>query len=199
QDAANLAWKLAAVLKGEASEGLLDTYGTERLPVAQITVEQAYARYIRRVTPEWIAPDTPEMRDELTMEIGQFYRSEAICDGRASGEPACMHPDETRGRPGSRVPHAWLEDGTSTLDAATHGLALLTGPGGSAWRMAAETGASATEVVELDHLAAERCGIDPAGAMLVRPDAFVAWRSVNGAKDPPQILDRVLRQALGRR
>ena len=198
QDAANLAWKLATVLKGEAGEGLLDTYEAERLPVAEITVEQAYARYIRRVTPEWIAPDTPEMRDELTMEIGQFYRSDAIVGGRVADEPACMHPDETRGRPGSRVPHAWLSDGTSTLDSATHGLALLTGPDGSAWRAAGEGGALETEVVRLDHLAADRCGIDPAGAMLVRPDAFVAWRSVNGAKDPPQILDRVLRQTLGR-
>src|SRR5690606_17856191 len=118
QDAANLCWKLAAVLHGKADETLLDSYEAERLPVARLTVEQAYARYIRRVTPEWIAPDTPEMRDELTMEIGQFYASNAVADGRKPDEPACMHPDETRGRAGARVPHAWFDGGRSTVDVA---------------------------------------------------------------------------------
>src|SRR5690606_39376156 len=102
QDAANLAWKLAMVLKGEAGEGLLDTYEAERLPVAQITVEQAYARYVRRVTPEWIEPGTPEMRDELTMEIGQFYRSPGIIDGRSVDELACVHPELKIGRASCR-------------------------------------------------------------------------------------------------
>ena len=34
QDALNLAWKLAAVIKGEAGPALLDTYEAERLPLA---------------------------------------------------------------------------------------------------------------------------------------------------------------------
>jgi len=163
QDAANLAWKLATVLKGEADEALLDSYEGERLPVGKLTVEQAYARYIRRVTPEEIAPDTPEMRDELTMEIGQFYRSGAVKDGRAEDEPACLHPDQTRGRAGARVPHAWLADGRSTLDIATDGPTWLLGPeapSADGERLCGET--------------ADLCGIGPAGAMLVRPDGFVA-------------------------
>jgi 2-polyprenyl-6-methoxyphenol hydroxylase-like FAD-dependent oxidoreductase len=39
QDAANLAWKLAAVLKGKAGDALLDTYEAERLPVAHHVLE----------------------------------------------------------------------------------------------------------------------------------------------------------------
>lgn len=35
QDAANLAWKIAAVLKGRAPAGLLDTYHSERWPIGQ--------------------------------------------------------------------------------------------------------------------------------------------------------------------
>ncbi len=58
------------------------------------------------------------------MEIGQFYRSPAIADGRPADELACVHPDETRGHPGSRVPHAWVADGVSTIDAAASGLTL---------------------------------------------------------------------------
>src|SRR5690606_32876902 len=103
-------------------------------PVALLTVEQAWARYVRRVTPERIAPDTPEMRDELTMEIGQYYRSEAIVGGRGEDQPACLHPDQTRGAPGSRVPYAWLSETVSTIDCAADGFALLFGTAGRRWR-----------------------------------------------------------------
>ncbi len=193
QDAANLAWKLAMVLKGEAGEALLDSYEAERLPVARITVEQAYARYVRRVTPEWIAPDTPEMRDELTMEIGQFYRSSAIVDGRPADELACAHPDVTRGHPGSRVPHAWVGEGLSTIDAAANGFALLVGPDAAAWRQAGAAGnGPALEILTLDAAAAERCGIGPAGAFLARPDGFVAWRARDDAGASAETLDSVL-------
>ena len=163
QDAANLAWKLAMVLKGEAGEALLDSYEAERRPVGLLDREQAWTRYVRRVTPEEIGPDTPAQRDELTMELGQFYRSNAVVDGRAEDEPACLHPDQTRGRAGARVPHVWLDDGRSTLDVAAQEATWLLGPE-----------ALADEGVRLSLEAATRCGLGPAGAMLVRPDGFVA-------------------------
>ena len=164
QDAANLCWKLAMVLKGEAGPELLNSYEQERLPTAHLIVEQAYTRYVRRVTPELIGPDTPALLDELTLEIGPFYRSNAVVGGRGADEPACMHPDAIRGRAGARVPHAWLDDGRSTLDAAANGPTWLLGPD-----------APATEGgVRLSASAAAQCGIGPAGALLVRPDGFVA-------------------------
>src|SRR4051795_9487903 len=52
QDALNLAWKLAAVIKGEAGPPLVDTYESERLPLCELTVQQAYTRYATRVVPE---------------------------------------------------------------------------------------------------------------------------------------------------
>jgi 2-polyprenyl-6-methoxyphenol hydroxylase-like FAD-dependent oxidoreductase len=163
QDAANLAWKLALVLKGEAGEALLDSYEAERRPVGLLTVEQAYTRYIRRVTPEELTPETPALRDELTMELGQFYRSNAVVDGRGDDELACMHPDQTRGRAGARVPHVWLDGARSTLDVAARQATWLLGP---------ET--PAEDGVRLSPEAATRCGLGAAGAMLVRPDGFVA-------------------------
>lgn len=172
QDAANLAWKLALVLKGEASESLLDSYEAERLPVAELTVGQAYTRYIRRVTPEEMDETTPELRDEVTMEIGQFYRSNAVVDGRREDEPACLHPDKTRGRAGARVPHAWIGERRSTIDAGADGLVLLTGPDASAWSDAAK--ASSLKAIPLPAEAAERCGVGQSGALLARPDGFVA-------------------------
>jgi 2-polyprenyl-6-methoxyphenol hydroxylase-like FAD-dependent oxidoreductase len=184
QDAANLAWKLAAVVKGKAGEALLDSYEAERRPVARLTVDQAYARYVRRVVPEEIDTTTPEMRDEVTMEIGQFYRSNAVIGGRRQDELACLHPDETRGRPGARVPHAWLGEGISTLDCAAEGFALLTAPEAGVWRAAAlQAGGSALEIVTLGDEAAERCGIGRSGALLVRPDGFVAWRSIDAGTE----------------
>jgi hypothetical protein len=121
---------------------------------------------MRRVTPEEMDETTPELRDEVTMEIGQFYRSHpsgAVVGGRGKDEPACFHPDKTRGRAGARVPHAWLGDGRSTVDVAASGLTWLLGPdapGEDGLRLSAETAA--------------QCGIGPAGAMLVRPDGYVA-------------------------
>ena len=70
QDALNLAWKLAAVVKGEAGEALLDTYDAERRPLARLTVEQAYTRYATRVVPERGMDDVEPFIDDLTMELG---------------------------------------------------------------------------------------------------------------------------------
>jgi hypothetical protein len=113
--------------------------------------------------PEELDETTPALRDEVTMEIGQFYRSNAVVGGRAEDEPACLHPEATRGRPGARVPHAWLDAGRSTIDCAAKGPIWLLGPE-----------CPATEGVRLSLAAAEACGIGPAGAMLARPDGFVA-------------------------
>ena len=194
QDAANLAWKLAMVLGGKAGEALLDSYEQERLPVARLIVEQAYARYIRRVVPEEIEADTPEMLDELTMEIGQYYGSSAVRGGRGDDEPACLHPDETRGHPGSRLPHAWLKDGASTVDCASEGLVLLAGPQAPAWAQAA--GAAGLDAVSLPVEAARAIGIDEEAVILTRPDGFVAWRSGNDETADADRLRNLLAQIL---
>jgi len=177
QDAANLAWKMAMVLRGEAGEALLDSYEAERRPVGLLTVGQAYTRYMRRVTPEEVTDDTPPLRDEMTMELGQFYPSGAVVDGRTDDQPACLHPDETRGAPGSRVPYAWLTESVSTVDCANDGFAILHGPDGGAW---AEAGADFATWA-LPHEALYRFGTGPTGALLVRPDGFVAARATDDA------------------
>jgi hypothetical protein len=173
QDAANLAWKLAKVLKGEAGEALLDSYEAERRPVGLLTVEQAYTRYMRRVTPEEVTPATPAQRDELTMELGQFYRSDAVVDGRGESQPACLHPRETRGAPGSRLPYAALGEQT-TVDTVAEGMALLMGPDFGGW---SELAAEGLADYVLPQQTLHRFGIGPSGALLVRPDGFIAARA----------------------
>src|SRR5262245_14121950 len=77
-DAHNLAWKLAAVLNGHASPRLLDSYETERKPVARFTVEQAFARYVARTAP-WLqsSQKTDALVNDFNIELGYLYESPA--------------------------------------------------------------------------------------------------------------------------
>ena len=70
QDAHNLAWKLAAVVKGDAGPGLLDTYEAERLPLCELTVRQAYTRYATRVVPERGTEEAEPPVPDIELEIG---------------------------------------------------------------------------------------------------------------------------------
>ena len=116
QDALNLAWKLAAVVKGEAGPALLDSYEAERLPLCELDVEQAYTRYATRVVPErgtdGVQPPVPD----IELEIGLVMRSAVI--QREEDDDGALHlaPAALDGRPGTRAPHLVLGDGRSTLD-----------------------------------------------------------------------------------
>lgn len=69
QDAHNLAWKLAMVLRGEAGPELLDTYEAERLPAGYFTVEQAYSRYVTRTAPYLGTSGMQPVADDLDIEL----------------------------------------------------------------------------------------------------------------------------------
>jgi 2-polyprenyl-6-methoxyphenol hydroxylase-like FAD-dependent oxidoreductase len=91
-DAHNLAWKLALTTKGSAGEALLDTYDAERRPIAALTVEQAYTRYVLRVDPSLDQADLIPPLDDPAIELGAVYRSSAV----RSEQPA-MARSRTRG------------------------------------------------------------------------------------------------------
>ena len=78
QDAHNLAWKLAAVLQGEARPALLDSYEAERHPIGALTVDQAYTRYATRVVPERGTEGVQPFVPDIEIEIGQVVRSGAV-------------------------------------------------------------------------------------------------------------------------
>jgi 2-polyprenyl-6-methoxyphenol hydroxylase-like FAD-dependent oxidoreductase len=192
-DAHNLAWKLAWALRGEAGPALLDSYDAERRPVAGFTLEQALLR-LARPDLHWDPSRTAErealgIANDLVVHLGYRYDSAALF----GAEPMPSLHDlalDLDGAPGSRVPHAWLErDGrrVSTLDLGGSGFALLGGPAAQGWCAAAERlGLPAFRVAvdpESDpgrawHLAA---GVGNEGALLVRPDGFVAWRAREAA------------------
>src|SRR5262249_13413278 len=139
QDAHNLAWELTLPLGGVAGPRLLDTYDAERRPVGDLTVEQAFTRYVTRVAPYLGTEHMQPMVDDFSMEIGYRYDSLAVVL-EPGGPPLHEHPRESAGRPGARAPHVFLDrDGTrlSTLDLFGRNFVLLAGPAGGAWRDAA--------------------------------------------------------------
>jgi 2-polyprenyl-6-methoxyphenol hydroxylase-like FAD-dependent oxidoreductase len=193
QDAHNLAWKLALVLQGKADESLLSTYEPERRPAGAFTVEQAYSRYVARTAPYLGTEGTQPVANDLDVELGYCY-----------GDPNRVHysPRETRGRVGTRAPHVWVDEakGVSTLDLYGRNFVLLTGPDGRTWREMAANVAQRHGIVLDTHTisACEEHGITQTGALLIRPDGFVAWRVASTVPDPVYALSRALSSALFR-
>jgi 2-polyprenyl-6-methoxyphenol hydroxylase-like FAD-dependent oxidoreductase len=184
QDAHNLAWKLAAVVRGEAGPALLDSYDAERRPLGRLTVQQAYTRYATRVVPERGMDDVEPFIPDIRLEIGFVMRSGAVIG--ENGDALHLDPSETRGLPGTRAPHVDLGDGRSTLDLFGDGFVLVHGPD------AAPPEDLAAHVLEGEAL--EAFGMSAAGAALVRPDGIVAWRSPGPypARVVSEALDAVL-------
>jgi 2,4-dichlorophenol 6-monooxygenase len=129
------------------------------------------------------------------IESNQRYVSSAVIPDPDAGEEV-WHRDrdlylQPTTRPGAKLPHVWLVDRNgkriSTLDVVGKGLfTLLTGLSGQAWRAAVEAvrcpclrivvigeDADAQDLYNVWHATSE---IDEAGALLVRPDGYVAWR-----------------------
>jgi 2-polyprenyl-6-methoxyphenol hydroxylase-like FAD-dependent oxidoreductase len=183
QDAHNLAWKLAAVVKGEAGPALLDSYEPERLPLCELTVQQAYTRYATRVVPERGTDGVQPPIPDIELEIGLVMRSAAIQPEEDDDGALHLAPAALGGRPGTRAPHVALANGRSTLDLVGSQLVVLrpAGPGVDDW---APPGA-ASHVIDAEPFA-EDYGLLPGGATLVRPDGVVAWRS-RGPVGRPEI------------
>jgi len=218
-DAYDVAWKLAMAVKGVGGPGLLTTYEQERRPVGRLTVEQAYARYVTRTATYLGATDHQPVLPDLEVELGYVYRSPAVSGGGDDdrgdgGDPSAAHvdPRQSRARPGTRAPHLWIDDGggrRSTLDLMGRHFVVLTGSAGAPWRDAA---ASIVEdrpglAVDVHCLGngglavqegsfAESYGVDEDGAVLVRPDGFVAWRTAQRGSDHADELRAALGSAL---
>jgi FAD binding domain len=206
QDAHNLAWKLALVLSGVAGPGLLDTYDDERRPIGELTVEQAYTRYVTRVAPYLGTEGMHPLVDDFSIEIGCRYNSTGVVLEPGGERPLHEHPRESRGRPGSRAPHVFLtRDGSrvSTLDLFGSEFVLLAGEQGAAWRDAAVRVAARLGVPLRGYVVGDGVGdpeagfgdayaISKSGAVLVRPDGVVGWRGVESESEPETTMRQVL-------
>jgi 2-polyprenyl-6-methoxyphenol hydroxylase-like FAD-dependent oxidoreductase len=197
QSAHNLAWKLAAVMSGIAGENLLDTYEPERRPSGERNLLRSRGQL--------------QGASGVAADLGVVYSSEAIVyDG--DDRPAVIEPTAAP-YVGSRAPHVWLEakrGRLSTLDLFGSRLTLLIGAGGASWRAAA-LDLSADSNVPLNVVTIDGAdlrdpsgrwqdcyGIDRDGAVLVRPDGHIAWRSVGAAADSAATLAQVISRVLAR-
>ncbi|MEU3977717.1 FAD-dependent monooxygenase [Streptomyces bacillaris] len=217
-DACNLAWKLAHVVRKSAGPGLLRSYEAERLPIMRFTRDQALLRFAH-LDLHWDAEkdgerSAVEMADPLVTALAYQYQEGALIDPPAALRSLARADENLDGAPGTRVPHAWVEHRgkrISVLDLPGEGFALLTGAEGAAWTAAAERVAARTglilrgysvgpgcEVSDPDGAWAASAGIEPGGALLVRPDMFVAWRSVGAHERPEEQLAAVLDRILSR-
>jgi 2-polyprenyl-6-methoxyphenol hydroxylase-like FAD-dependent oxidoreductase len=215
QDAQNLAWKLAHVLQGYAGPKLVDTYNQERWPVGRMVVEQAYNRYVTRSDPDLGMEGVEAPIPDIHIELGNRYRSPAVIadDPADDGQPH-IDPRAAKGRPGTRGPHVVLERGggeVSILDLYGSRFVLVAAPGGEAWAAAAKAAAKSLNVpLDAYHLGGagkladpkgafpEAYGVTAAGAVLVRPDGYVAWRAKDGSGANQAAMESVLTRLLCR-
>src|SRR5699024_8746839 len=107
---------------------LLDTYQDERRPVAWVRYEQMFARpdYARYISEEKLKD--VEIYDDVSMELGQIYRSDGIIS-ESKDLPDAIQPDKWNGEAGIRAPHIWIiKNGqkVSILDLFQDGWVVLT-------------------------------------------------------------------------
>lgn len=208
-DAHNLAWKLAMVIRNEATPELLDSYDAERRPIAAATLAQALARLQSwfKDPSKRLPPPVPLVPD-YDVVFGQCLAGGAFLpEGTAPDGPFEAHA-ALSGRPGTRAPHLRLErhgQRLSSLDLGGGGFALLAGDPiwhDAAARISREIGlplaceliGPGREITDLDGRWPGAYGLAPDGAVLLRPDGFVAWRSPGGEPRPDTALISALRR-----
>ncbi|BCJ38840.1 FAD-dependent oxidoreductase [Actinocatenispora thailandica] len=189
QDADNLAWKLAAIRSGTAGPDLLGTYHDERHPVAYHVAEQSALRTggLRELAP-------PTLDHPFALVAGAQYPAGAVVDDGSGPQPTDRL--ELSGRPGTRLPHLPLADGRSTLDLVGTELVLLPAPAAGGWRAAAEQ--ARVPVADPGPGWPTAAGLAADGALLVRPDHIVGWRSRTGSDDPIRALTGAVDAILAR-
>jgi 2-polyprenyl-6-methoxyphenol hydroxylase-like FAD-dependent oxidoreductase len=214
-DAVDLSWKLAAALAGWSGPALLDSYETERRPVASRIVREATegqapladTTSLARIRASTVEGDRARGRigEEILRERTKVFVSDGLVLGYRYESSPVIVPDGTPAptesvsrytpiaRPGSRAPHAWLDDGRSTLDLFGEGFVLLAF-GGAAADAARIDAAARTRNMPIKLVAID----DPAIAalyerrlVLVRPDGHVCWRNDTPPGDPLALIDRV--------
>ena len=216
-DAIDLGWKLAATLQGWGGPALLSSYEAERRPIGLRNV--AASRYASLGRRKWRAQHKPEIFDNtpegakaranliavadveqrktnemIGAELGYRYDNSPLIAHQNVEQPGEEPPDDfidyvPTARPGARLPHVWLSDGTAMQDRTGDGYTLL-----RLGETAADTRALAGAFGTLgapyaEFAAAGEAARDIYGAdlLLVRPDLHVVWRGNRPPDDPAKL------------
>ncbi|RSN62636.1 monooxygenase [Amycolatopsis sp. WAC 04182] len=216
-DAANLAWKLAAAVQGWGGPGLLASYHLERRPIAIRNTGAARELNLGLANvarPHCVEQDTAEGKEErrrlgrmladygdrtldtLGVQLGARYDGSPIVDGQDTPPADSLDTYSPSSVPGGRAPHLWLDDeratGSSLFDHFGLGFTLLRlgpkAPPAVDLRAEAARRNIPLKVLDLpDPLARDLYERD---LVLIRPDQHVAWRG-NGLERPDRLLTAV--------
>jgi 2-polyprenyl-6-methoxyphenol hydroxylase-like FAD-dependent oxidoreductase len=205
EDAVNLGWKLAAVIRGAAPAQLLESYELERKPLAErnTAYAQRFADSIGRfkaepaLEQEGAAGDSERQRasDYLNAHVRLEFNIPGVTfGGRYDGSPLIVKdgstpPQDVAGSyepsasPGGRAPHAWLDDGSSLYDGFGFDWTLLVlGPAAPDVRAFVESAATlGLELKVVRPPGAALVALYGAPLILIRPDQIVAWRGSDAA------------------
>ena len=217
-DAADLAWMLAAVVQGWASEGILDAYQAERKPITEqishIITDVAVAVMMqRRNVPENIEEDSAagaesrkkagEASEELEVKqqcsaglnYGYFYSESPIIAYDGEAQPGySMHEFTSSTVPGCRAPHLWLDDNRSRSlydELGPYYTVIRLDPSvkvDALLRAAQERG---VPLKVLDVQPSEAAGAYIRKLTLVRADQYVAWRGNSVPAAPLRLIDLI--------
>jgi 2-polyprenyl-6-methoxyphenol hydroxylase-like FAD-dependent oxidoreductase len=222
QTAHNLAWKLGAVLRGEASAELLDSYNGERREVAErvcrfglvnaghiLALKQAMSGAANDEERAAIVAASRTYGNWTGLDIGVHYAGPGAYVVDDIPPPEVANPVTEfvpHAKPGYRAPHFWVRKGGERVSTISlfDGFVLLAGPEGNAWIEAASAlDRTASPAIRSYRVAddgdlvseVDFCalyGIAVDGTVLVRPDGHVAFRSPHRTDDPAADLGRAL-------
>ncbi|HVC57786.1 MAG TPA: FAD-dependent oxidoreductase [Stellaceae bacterium] len=215
-DAANLAWLLAACLKGWAPPAILDAYERERLPITEqvshfaMNHAQAMARQRAAVPPEIEQPGAAgdavraavgraaydlNVRQYCCggLNFGYFYEDSPIIAYDGEAAPGYTMDTFTPSTvPGCRTPHLWLADGRSLYDALGPDYTLLRRDRGlDVTPLLAAAATRRVPLAVLDLEADEAASLYDRELVLSRPDQHIAWRGDRLPADPLALIDRI--------
>ncbi|WP_432179308.1 FAD-dependent monooxygenase [Streptomyces sp. NBC_00063] len=175
QDAANLGWKLAAVVDGRAGEALLDTYEAERHPVGKAVLRSS-GGIVRLAMAN--RPWTLAARAALTAFLGRVRPARTRMVGQLTGiGVAYPAPRGAHRLVGTRVPDVTLKEGR-LYEVLRQGTFVLIVPEG-----AHDKGD--------DRYAVTHWASDRRTSLLVRPDGYVAWASDDEPADGGVVSARI--------
>lgn len=205
EDAVNLSWKLASVLKGQAAPSLLDSYERERHPlavrntgyarqfadsiglfeaVAELEDDSSEGAQARALASDYL---NGHVRREFNIPGltfgGRYDHSPVICSDGTAAPPDAANTYTPCATPGGRPPHVWLPDGRSLYDTFNFEWTLLVlgdaPPSTQAFELAAHARGIDLKVVR--HASSDLLGLYETPLALIRPDQIVAWRGHDNA------------------
>ncbi|HSY25122.1 MAG TPA: FAD-dependent monooxygenase [Polyangiaceae bacterium] len=174
-DAMNLGWKLAATVRGDAPDGLLDSYTIERHPIGARILDYSRAQVALMRPNRNSRALEAVVRDLIGTRDGATYFAERVWNVSLRYDLGDAHP-----LVGRSCPDFELEDGTRIGARLRAGNGLLLD---FDRQLQALDGVWGDRVTYVACDAKDRLGLR---ALLVRPDGFVAWAG-DTSPDPNEV------------